>query len=89
MAATKVYQNVSIGQLLDWSKRNPNRGHSLEPIRIQQTVEAKKDLGTSMAPLHLPNYQSMIEVYLMMVFHHHHHPNTRTYMVYLTYFING
>ena len=59
MAATKVYQNVSIGQLLDWSKRNPNRGHSLEPIRIQQTVEAKKDLGTSMAPLYLPSYQSV------------------------------
>ena len=59
MATTKVYQNVSIGQLLDWSKRNPNRGHSLEPIRIQQTVEAKKDLGTSMAPLHLSAYQSV------------------------------
>jgi len=59
MATAKVYQNVSIGQLLEWSKRNPNRGHSLEPIRIQQTVEAKKDLGTSMASFHLPAYQSV------------------------------
>ena len=59
MSTAKVYQNVSIGQLLDWSKRNPNRSHSLAPIRIQQTLEAKKDLGTSMAPLFLPTYSSV------------------------------
>ena len=57
--ATKVYQNVSIAQLLDWSKHNPNRGHCLAPIRIQQTVDAKKALGTSMAPLLLPSYTSV------------------------------
>jgi hypothetical protein len=59
MSTAKVYQNVSIAQLLDWSKRNPNRGHSLAPIRIQQTVEAKDDLGTSMEPLFLPTYSSI------------------------------
>jgi hypothetical protein len=57
--AAKVYQNVSIGQLLDWSKRNPNRGHSLAPIRIQQTVDAKKALGTSMGSMNLPAYSSV------------------------------
>ena len=57
--SAKVYQNVSIAQLVDWSKHNPNRGHSLAPIRIQQTVDAKKDIGTSMAPLFLPTYSSV------------------------------
>ena len=59
MQTPKVYQNVSIAQLLDWSKRNPNRGHSLAPIRIQQTVDAKKALGTSMEFLNLPTYTSV------------------------------
>ena len=54
-----VFQNVSIAQLFEWSKRNPNRGHSLAPIRIQQAVDAKEVIGTSMAPLFLPTYSSV------------------------------
>jgi hypothetical protein len=67
MQTPKVYQNVSIAQLLDWSKRNPNRGHSLAPIRIQQSVEAKKSLGTSMGFLNLPTYSSIPVVSMLGV----------------------
>ena len=55
--STKTYQNVSIAQLLDWSKHNPNRGHILAPIRVQPVLVEEK--GTPLTPVHLPDYQSI------------------------------
>ena len=54
---TKTYQNVSIAQLLDWSKANPNRGHLLPPILIQPT--ATEESGTPMDTVGLPTFNAV------------------------------
>jgi hypothetical protein len=54
---TKTYQNVSIAQLLDWSKANPNRGHQLPPILIQPT--ATEESGTPMDAVGLPTFNAV------------------------------
>ena len=56
-ANTKTYQNVSIAQLLDWSKANPNRGHLLPPILIQPT--ATEESGTPMDAVGLPTFNAV------------------------------
>jgi len=53
----KTYQNVSIAQLLEWSQKNPNRGHELPPIQIQAT--ATEDHGSSLKGMHLPTYSAI------------------------------
>ena len=53
---THTYQNVSIAQLLDWSKANPNRGHLLPPILIQPT--ATEESGTPMDTVGLPTFNA-------------------------------
>jgi hypothetical protein len=70
MAATKVYQNVSIQQLTDWSATNPYRNHSLAPIKIQ-TGGVVQEQGTSLASIGLPDYtaipvQGMLHVFEWM-----------------------
>ena len=57
MATAKVYQNVSIQQLTDWSATNPYRNHSLAPIRIQTGLAG--DQGTSLASIGLPTYTAI------------------------------
>jgi hypothetical protein len=54
---TRTYQNVSIAQLLDWSKANPNRGHTLPPILIQPM--ATEESGTSMDTVGLPTFNAV------------------------------
>ena len=54
---TKTYQNVSIAQLLDWSKANPNRGHLLPPILIQPA--ATEESGTPMDAVGLPTFHAV------------------------------
>ena len=56
---TNTYQNVSIKQLLDWSKVNPNRGHQLPPIVITQTVVVDENSGTSMDAIGLPTFSAI------------------------------
>lgn len=56
---THTYQNVSIGQLLDWSKLNPNRGHQLPPIVITPTVTTVEDSGTAMDAVGLPTFSAL------------------------------
>jgi hypothetical protein len=57
--AAKVYQNVSISQLLEWSQGNPHRLHSLKSITIQPAVTGETDTGTSMAWLGLETYSAV------------------------------
>jgi len=57
-APPKVYQNVSIQQLTDWSATNPYRNHSLAPIKIQTGIAAE-DRGTSLASIGLPSYRAI------------------------------
>ena len=54
-----TYQNVSISQLLDWSKGNPHRTHSLESIKIQPPVTGETDTGSSLAFLGLETYSAV------------------------------
>jgi hypothetical protein len=54
---THTYQNVSIAQLLDWSKANPNRGHQLPPILIQPI--ATEESGTPMDAVGLPTFNAV------------------------------
>uniref|UniRef100_A0A6C0K4L0 Uncharacterized protein n=1 Tax=viral metagenome TaxID=1070528 RepID=A0A6C0K4L0_9ZZZZ len=53
----KTYQNVSIAQLLEWSQKNPNRGHELPPIQIQ--AAATEDHGSSLKGMYLPTYSAI------------------------------
>jgi hypothetical protein len=56
-APPKTYQNVSIAQLLEWSQKNPNRGHELPPIQIQ--AAATEDHGSSLKGMYLPTYSAI------------------------------
>jgi hypothetical protein len=53
----KTYQNVSIAQLLEWSQKNPNRGHELPPIQIQ--AAATEDHGSSLKGMYLSTYSAI------------------------------
>ena len=66
MATAKVYQNVSIQQLTDWSATNPYRNHSLAPIRIQTGLAG--DQGTSLASIGLPTYTAIPLLHMLHVF---------------------
>jgi len=55
--SNKVYQNVSIQQLTDWSATNPYRNHSLAPIKIQTGDPGHQ--GTSLGSIGLPAYSAI------------------------------
>jgi hypothetical protein len=57
MNQQKTFQNVSIGQLLEWSQKNPNRSHELAPIKVQ--AAATVDHGSSLDAMHLPEYSAI------------------------------
>lgn len=57
--STPHYQNVSIAQLQDWSKANPNRDHRVAPIRVLPPSADREERGTRMDAVCLPTYSAI------------------------------